>query len=59
MRKLRIRADLLKDLGLIECKSGDVEHGQEHLLMARSLKPDDADIAKGLEVVSQIPKKTY
>jgi tetratricopeptide (TPR) repeat protein len=53
------RADLLKDLGLIECKSGDVEHGKEHLLLARSLKPDDADIGKALEIVSRIPMKTY
>jgi tetratricopeptide (TPR) repeat protein len=51
------RADLFKDMGLIECKSGDVRHGQEHLLMARSLKPNDPDIARALEVVSRVLPK--
>jgi tetratricopeptide (TPR) repeat protein len=48
------RADLLKDLGLIECKSGDVQQGQQHLEAARLLKPGDADIRKALELVSRI-----
>jgi Tfp pilus assembly protein PilF len=51
------RADLFKDLGLIECKSGDVQHGEEHLLIAKSLKPADPDIAKALAVVGQIRSK--
>ena len=45
------RADLFKDMGLIECKSGDVQHGEEHLLVAKALKPDDPDIAKALAMV--------
>jgi tetratricopeptide (TPR) repeat protein len=51
------RADLFKDLGLIECKSGDLRHGEEHLLLAKSLKPDDPDIAKALTIVSRIRSK--
>ena len=51
------RADLLKDLGLIECKSGDVKHGEEHLLQAKSLKPGDADIAAALGIVRRIRNK--
>ena len=48
------RADLFKDMGLIECKSGDIQHGEQHLLVAKSLKPDDPDIAKALAVVGQV-----
>jgi tetratricopeptide (TPR) repeat protein len=48
------RGDLFKDLGLIECKSGDVKHGQEHLLVAQSLKPSDPDIAKALQAVHRL-----
>jgi tetratricopeptide (TPR) repeat protein len=48
------RADLLKDLGLIECKSGDIQRGEEHLLIAKSLKPNDPDIAKALAVVNRV-----
>ena len=40
----RIAGRPFKDLGLIECKSGDIQHGQEHLLTAKSLKPNDPDI---------------
>jgi tetratricopeptide (TPR) repeat protein len=48
------RADLLKDLGLTECKSGDLKHGEEHLLLAKSLKPADSDIAAALGIVSRL-----
>jgi tetratricopeptide (TPR) repeat protein len=47
------RVDLLKDLGLIECKSGDLQHGREHLLAARSLKPNDPDIEKALLILGK------
>jgi tetratricopeptide (TPR) repeat protein len=50
------KADLYKDLGLIECKSGDVGHGEQHLRMAQSLKPQDQDIAKALGIVHQVRK---
>jgi tetratricopeptide (TPR) repeat protein len=46
------KADLYKDLGLIECKSGDVGHGEKDLLQARSLKPQDPDIQKALQIVA-------
>jgi tetratricopeptide (TPR) repeat protein len=48
------RADLLKDLGLTECKSGDVRQGEQHLLVARTLKPNDPDIEKALAIVNRI-----
>jgi tetratricopeptide (TPR) repeat protein len=48
------RADLFKDLGLIECKSGDIQNGQKHLLLAKSLKPNDPDIEKALAIVGKI-----
>jgi tetratricopeptide (TPR) repeat protein len=45
-------ADLYKDLGLIECKSGDIDTGEKDLLVAKSLKPQDADIRKALDVIA-------
>ena len=48
------KADLHKDLGIIECQSGDVENGQHDLLKAKTLKPQDPDTLKALAVVSQL-----
>jgi tetratricopeptide (TPR) repeat protein len=48
------KADLHKDLGIIECQSGDVETGQQDLLKAKALKPQDPDTLKALAVVSQL-----
>jgi tetratricopeptide (TPR) repeat protein len=45
------RPDLYKDLGLIECKSGNIADGHKDLLTAQSLKPEDPDIAKALELI--------
>jgi tetratricopeptide (TPR) repeat protein len=46
------KADLHKDLGLIECKSGDIESGEKDLLIAKSLKPHDPDIQTALDIVA-------
>jgi hypothetical protein len=48
------KADLHKDLGLIECKSGDVQSGEKDLLVAKSIKPEDPDVLKALEVISRL-----
>ncbi len=47
-------ADLYKNLGLIECKSGDVVNGKQDLLTAKSMKTEDADIAKALQLLDNI-----
>ncbi len=49
-----LKGDLHKDLGLIECKSGDVQAGQRDLLMAQALKPQDADITRALKTVAEV-----
>jgi Tfp pilus assembly protein PilF len=48
------KADLYKDLGLIECKSGDIGSGEKHLLLAKSLKPQDQDTRKALEAIARM-----
>jgi tetratricopeptide (TPR) repeat protein len=50
----KARPDMYKDLGLIECKSGDVAAGKRDLLTAQSLKPADADVAKTLQLISSL-----
>jgi Flp pilus assembly protein TadD len=45
------RPVMYKDLGLIECKSGDLQGCEKSLLTAQSLKPGDADIAQALDIV--------
>jgi Tfp pilus assembly protein PilF len=45
------RPDIYKDLGLIECRAGDVRSGEKDLLMAKQLKGEDADVGKALEVI--------
>jgi hypothetical protein len=42
---------------LIECKSGDLQNGEQHLLMAKSLKPSDPDIEKALAILSKVQTK--
>jgi tetratricopeptide (TPR) repeat protein len=46
------KADLHKDLGLIECKSGDIDNGEKDLQIAKSLKPHDVDIQKALDIIA-------
>jgi protein O-GlcNAc transferase len=46
------KADLHKDLGLTECKSGDIDAGEKDLSIAKSLKPLDADIQKALNIIA-------
>jgi tetratricopeptide (TPR) repeat protein len=46
------KADLRKDLGLIECKSGDIDNGEKDLQIAKSLKPHDVDIQKALDIIA-------
>jgi Flp pilus assembly protein TadD len=48
------RADLHKNLGLIECKSGNVQNGKKNLLVANSLKPNDPDVLKALALVDKV-----
>jgi tetratricopeptide (TPR) repeat protein len=45
------KADLHKDLGLIECRSGDVRNGEKDLLFAKQFKPQDPDILKALDLI--------
>jgi tetratricopeptide (TPR) repeat protein len=47
----RSRADLRKNLGLIYCRSGDTKHGEEELLEARKLKPNDPEIQTALAIL--------
>ncbi len=46
------KGDLYKDLGLVLCQSGDLEAAKIQLDKALTLKPDDAEIASALTVVS-------
>jgi tetratricopeptide (TPR) repeat protein len=47
----RSRADLRKNLGLIYCRSGDTKHGEEELLEAQKLKPNDPEIQAALAIL--------
>ncbi len=46
------KADLYKDLGLIFCQSGDLEHAELQLKKALLLKPQDPEIMSALTLVS-------
>jgi tetratricopeptide (TPR) repeat protein len=48
------KADLHKDLGLIECKAGDLQDAEKQLLVAKSLKPEDPDTQKALAMLSRL-----
>jgi Flp pilus assembly protein TadD len=50
----RSKADLYKDLGLIECKSGDIQSGEKDLVTAKSLKPQDPDVLKALDIIGRL-----
>jgi tetratricopeptide (TPR) repeat protein len=47
------KADLHKDLGLIECRSGNLKDGENNLLVAKALKPQDPDVLKALEIINR------
>jgi len=48
------KSDLHKNLGLIYCRSGNLEKGERELRMAESLEPADPDIKKALEVITEL-----
>jgi tetratricopeptide (TPR) repeat protein len=50
----QLKAALYKDLGLIECKSGDIRSGEKDLLRAKALKPQDTDVAQALNTVTNV-----
>lgn len=48
---------LHKDLGLIYCRSGDLENGRRELLIAQKLTPSDPDIEKALKILDTMQKR--
>ena len=48
------RSDLHKDLGLIYCRSGNLDKGERELRIAHSLKPDDPDVKKSLDLIAEL-----
>jgi tetratricopeptide (TPR) repeat protein len=48
------KGDLHKNLGLIYCRSGNLEKGERELQIAASLKPDDHDIKKSLSILAEL-----
>jgi len=53
----RSRGDLRKNLGLIYCRSGDLNNGEEQLRLALKLKPNDADVLQALQVIDALQQK--
>ena len=50
----RSKGDLHKNLGLIYCRSGDIENGAQQLHLAEKLIPDDPDVKKALQTVNTV-----
>jgi tetratricopeptide (TPR) repeat protein len=48
-----MRADLHKDLGLIDCQMGDIDGGEKELRLAQASKPADPDIERALTLIAQ------
>jgi len=48
---------LHKDLGLIYCRSGELENGRKELLIAQQMAPTDPDVQKALTVLDSIQKQ--
>ena len=46
--------ELRKNLGLIYCRSGDLESGEKELRAALALKPGDPDIVSALRTISDL-----
>jgi Tfp pilus assembly protein PilF len=47
---------LHKDLGLIYCRSGDLQNGRAELLAAQKVSPSDPDVAKALHILDSMQK---
>ena len=48
------RGDLHKNLGLIYCRSGDLENGAQQLRLAQKLIPADRDVTKSLQIIADL-----
>jgi len=48
-----MRADLHKNLGLIDCQMGDIDNGEKELRLAQAAKPTDPDIERALILIAQ------
>jgi Flp pilus assembly protein TadD len=53
----RSKADLHKNLGLIYCRSGNLEKGERELRTAQSLKAGDPDITKSLRIIDELKNR--
>ena len=53
----RSKADLHKNLGLIYCRSGNLERGERELRTAQSLKAGDPDITKSLRIIDELKNR--
>jgi hypothetical protein len=49
-----IKADLHKNIGLISCDVGDLDHGEAELRLALALKPGDPQVERALALVAQV-----
>ena len=49
----RLKADLFKKLGLINCQAGDLNDGEKELLAAKALKPTDPEIQSALQLIAE------
>ena len=52
------RGDLHKNLGLIYCRSGDLENGVQQLKLAQKLIPADSDVVKSLQIIADLRART-
>jgi hypothetical protein len=48
------KGDLHKNLGLIYCRSGNLEKGERELRVADSLNPNDPDVKKSLQIIAEL-----
>jgi tetratricopeptide (TPR) repeat protein len=48
-----MKADLHKNLGLIDCQMGDIDSGEKELRLAQASKSADPDIARALTLIAQ------
>ena len=53
----RSKADLHKNLGLIYCRSGNLEKGERELRTAQRLKAGDPDITKSLRIIDELKNR--
>src|SRR5262249_5017623 len=50
------KGDLHQNLGLIYCRSGNLEKGEGELRIAESLKPNDPDVSKSLKILAELKR---